>query len=201
MKTKIEELYRANDDIIDLLHLIKNIGWKTIREQSIQRLIYLSKVLYSFVYETNINPYEEYHFSVSVSGPYSELIKRSILDLKVREVIEESQEGDIKLIDNQYKLSENENKIEWLKIIVYIIGLYGESKIFSFTINDPLYKEAVETNSQKELNASAENITIKVLKEFKLAFEETLENVSEISKQEYLELYFEYVFGKIITTK
>ena len=177
MKTKIEELYRANDDIIDLLHLIKNIGWKTIREQSIQRLIYLSKVLYSFVYETNINPYEEYHFSVSVSGPYSELIKRSILDLKVREVIEESQEGDIKLIDNQYKLSENENKIEWLKIIVYIIGLYGESKIFSFTINDPLYKEAVETNSQKELNASAENITIKVLKEFKLAFEETLENV------------------------
>ena len=28
--------------------------------------------------------------------------------------------------------------------------------------------------------------------------EETLNNISEISKEEYLELYFEYVFSKII---
>ncbi|MGH1385111.1 hypothetical protein [Kordia sp.] len=201
MQNKLEELYRANDDIIDLMKLIKSIGWKSIREQSIQRMFYLTKVLYAFVNENSTNPYEDYHFSVSISGPYSDLLNRSILDLKVREAVEESQEGDIKLIDQNYKFSKNENKIEWQKIIVYIIGLYGESKIFSFTINDPLYKEAIETNSQKELNTSPENITVKVLNDFKSAFEETLENVSEISKQEYLELYFEYVFSKIITKK
>lgn len=198
MQPKTEELYRANEDLIGLIKLIKNIGWLTIREQSIQRTFYLTKVLYTFVHNENENLFGEYYFSISISGPYSELISRSILDLKVREVLKEDEEGNIELIDDSYSSVKNESKLSWIKTIVHILGLYGESKIFSFTINDPLYKEAVQVNSQKVLNATPENKTVKVLNDFKLAFEETLDNVTEISKEEYLELYFEYVFGKII---
>ena len=82
------------------------------------------------------------------------------------------------------------------------MGLYGESKIFGFTINDPLYKECIETNIQKILDTSSlENKTVKVLNDFKSAFEDTLDDVSNISREEYLELYFEYIFSKIITRK
>jgi uncharacterized protein YwgA len=158
----------------------------------------LTKVLYTFVSSDDKNLFDEYHFSVSLSGPYSELISRSILNLKVREVLIEDNEGNIKISNTNLEFSGDENKINWLKTIVYILGLYGENKIFSFTINDPLYKEAIETNSQKELMTSPENKTVKVLNEFKTAFEETLDNVSNISKEEYLELYFEYIFSKII---
>ncbi len=200
MQGTTKELYKANDDIIGLMKLVKNIGWLSIREQSIQRTLYLTKVLYTFVSGKNDNLFNEYNFSVSISGPYSILIYRSILDLKVREVLIEDNEGNIKLIDLDYKSSENYEKLNWLKTIIHILGLYGENKIFGFTINDPLYKEGIETNTQKVLNASSpENKTVKVLNEFKLAFEETLDNVSEISKEEYLELYFEYIFSKIIS--
>lgn len=198
MEDKTRELLKTNNDIVGLMKLIKNIGWSSIREQSIQRTLYLTKVLYNFVSSDDKNLFDEYHFSVSLSGPYSELISRSILNLKVREILIEDNEGNIKISDTILEFSGDENKINWLKTIVYILGLYGENKIFSFTINDPLYKEAIETNSQKELMTSPENKTVKVLNEFKTAFEETLENVVNISKEEYLELYFEYVFSKII---
>ena len=198
MQDNTKELFRTNNDIIVLMQLIKNIGWSSIREQSVQRTLYLCKVLYTFVHEHEDNLFNEYHFSISISGPYSELISRSILDLKVREDLREDGEGSISLGDTEFQLSNDVNKIAWLKTVVYILGLYGENKIFAFTINDPLYKEAIETNSQKELDTSPENRTVKVLNDFKTAFEETLENVSNISKEEYLELYFEYIFSKII---
>lgn len=198
MKQSTKELYNSNNDIIGLLQLIKGIGWQSIREQSIQRTLYLTKVLYTFVNDENENLFSEYYFSISVTGPYSELINRSILDLKVREILLEDIEGNLKLSQFEYKYEGDEKKFNWLKTIVYILGIYGENKIFSFTINDPLYKEAIETNSQKTLDTSPENKTVKTLNEFKSAFEETLNNISEISKEEYLELYFEYVFSKII---
>ncbi|MFN4026252.1 MAG: hypothetical protein ACK4IZ_02265 [Flavobacterium sp.] len=201
MQETTKELFRANNDIIGLMQLIKNIGWSSMREQSIHRTLYLSKVLFTFAHEKESNLFNEYHFSVSISGPYSELISRSILFLKVSENLTEDNEGNISLGNTEYQVSDDLNKINWLKIVIYILGLYGENKIFSFTINDPLYKEAVETNSQKELDASPENKTVKVLNEFKSAFEETLDNVSNISKEEYLELYFEYIFSKIIITR
>ena len=202
MKESTNELYKANDDIIGLMKLVKNIGWLSIREQSIQRTVYLTKVLYTFISEKNDYHYEYYTFSVRIAGPYSSLVNRSIIDLKTREVLEEDKEGNIKLIDLKYSIDEDSEKYKWLKIIIHILGLYGESKIFGFTINDPLYREGVETNTQKTLNTSSlENKTIKVLNEFKFAFEETLKDVSQISKEEYLELYFEYIFSKIITNE
>lgn len=198
MQENTKELFKASNDIIGLMQLIKNIGWSSMREQSIHRTFYLSKVLYTFAHEKENNIFNEYHFSVSISGPYSILLNRSILDLRVKEILIEDYEGNISFGNASFQTSDDINKINWLKTVIYILGLYGENKIFSFTINDPLYKEAVETNSQKELDTSPENKTAKVLNEFKSAFEETLDNVSNISKEEYLELYFEYIFSKII---
>lgn len=198
MKESIKNLYQTNDDIIGLMNLVKSIGWSSMREQSIQRTLYLGKVLYSFAYNSSKNLFEDYFFSVSVTGPFSELISRSVLDLKVRDILFEDNEGNIELSEFAPSIDKSGNKILWLKTIVHILGLYGENKIFSFTINDPLYKEAIEINSQKILDTTPENKTVKVLNEFKTAFEETLNDVSQISKEEYLELYFEYVFSKII---
>ena len=97
MKESTKELYKANDDIIGLMKLVKNIGWSSIREQSIQRTLYLTKVLYTFISEKEDNLFKDYNFSVSVAGPYSLLIYRSIIDLKAREILVEDKEGKIKL--------------------------------------------------------------------------------------------------------
>ena len=198
MEESLKALFNTNQDILCLMHLIKGIGWNTIREQSIQRTIYLSKVLYSFASTNEINLFDDYHFSVTISGPYTELINRSIVDLSAREFITEDSEGNLKITNIQNIVDQQSDKYKWLKTVVLILGLYGEDKIFSFTINDPLYLEAVKTNSQKELNTSPENTTVKVLNEFKTSFEETLSDVSKIPKVEYIELYFEFIFSQII---
>lgn len=198
MKASSKEIFKSNSDILTLIFLVKEIGWNSIRQQSIQRVIYLSKVLYSFAYEQNKNPFEFYHFTASLSGPYADIINNSILYLKSNEFISYD-DGEIQILENALN-SEiiKDEKYVWLKTIIYILGVYGENKIFGFTINDPLYKDAVQRNEPKELDTSPDNITIKILKQFKEAFEETLEDVSKIDKKEYLELYFEYIFSKII---
>lgn len=200
MEDKTTELIRANEDILTLLHLIDEIGWKSIREQSIQRILYLSKVLFSFANVDELNPFVDYHFSASISGPYSELVNSSLINLKSRELISEDEEGKINLSDGEFDFEYDENKQIWLKTIIYILGLYGESKVYGFTIKDAVVKGAIETQSEKELDTSPDNFTIKVLDNFKDAFEKTLESKTyqNISKIEYIELYFEYIFSKII---
>jgi hypothetical protein len=198
MKDRTEEVYRANSDILFLLNSVSNIGWDSLREQSVHRILYISKVLYLFVYPGESNVFQDYSFSISDSGPFSELINSALTDLKSREVISEDSKGDTRIIDRNFEFDPDSARASWLKTIIYILGVYGESKIFNFIIRDPLYQEAVETNSQKALDTSEENTTIKVLNSFKNAFEETLETTSSIDKNEYLELYFEYIFSKII---
>ncbi len=203
MEDKTTELLKANADILTLLHLIDEIGWKSIREQSIQRILYLSNVLFSFANVDELNPFVDYHFSASVSGPYSELVNSSLVNLKSRELISEDEEGKINLSDGDFDFEYDENKQTWLKTIIYILGLYGESKVYGFTIKDAVVKSAIETQSEKELDTSPKNITIEVLNDFKEAFEKTLneETLESISQEEYLELYFEYVFSEIIERK
>ena len=43
-----------SEDIYKLMKILTNIGWKSIRETSINRIIYLSAVLYSFCKICNI---------------------------------------------------------------------------------------------------------------------------------------------------
>lgn len=192
------ELYYANEDVLCIMHHVKTIGWNSIKEQSVQRIMYLSKVLYSFTH-TNANIFDYYHFSVSLYGPYSNLIENSIIYLKSGLYLIEDENGSIIYSRENPSEEIDVNKGKWIKTVILILGKYGENRIFGFTINDPLYKEAVETNQQRELDASSpENKTIKVLNEFRLAFEETLSDTSSISSEEYIDLYFEYIFSQII---
>lgn len=198
MDNKNRKLYKANSDILYIVKSVKSIGWNSIRQPTIQRIVYLSKVLHSFVIDGQNNIFKEYHFTSSVSGPYSELVFNSIINLKSNEHLVET-DGQLYYVNNSLIDEESDrNRLNWFKTVVYILGLYGEDKVFGFTINDPLYKDSIERNEPKELDISPDNVTIQVLKQFKYSFEETLTDTKEIDNKEYLELYFEYVFSKII---
>lgn len=199
MKRESQDLYQANSDIILLLVVSREIAWNNIRENSVHRLMYLTSVLYSFMNIDKDSPFSNYHFSITLSGPYSSLIDNSITNLKTREIINEVEEGIILNTNNISGLySASEDKREWYQTVVFLLGLYGESKIFGFVIQDPEYKDVFQKNSLKELNILSGNETVKVLNQFKKAFEESIDDVSNISHKEYLELYFEYVFSRII---
>ena len=76
-----KELYYANEDILYIVENVKSIGWNSIKEQSIQRIVYLSKVLYTFTHSGK-NIFDYYHFSPSLYDPFSGLIENSIIFLK-----------------------------------------------------------------------------------------------------------------------
>jgi hypothetical protein len=207
MDKDLKELYHTNDDIVFILNTGLKIGWEEVKSQSINRIIYLSKVLYSFVNDSEPNIMEYYHFTSNLAGPVSAVISKSLVDLESREFTISENSG-IKLnisgqsLDNILDSSldnDKKNRQEWYKTIILLLGKYGENKVFSFTINDPLYIENIESNSPKEIGfEDSENKTLKVLNGFKEAFEKSIGDTSSISKEEYLELYFDYVFSQII---
>ena len=80
-----------------------------------------------------------------------------------------------------------------------MLGKYGEKRLFGFIVNDPSYENAALTNNVDGVDTlSSDSETLKVLNDFKNAFEQTLEDTSAISDEKYIEMYFEYVFSEII---
>lgn len=193
-----EELMLANADIMTIIaHAKKQIGWDTISYNSLQRVIYIMKVLYSFNHEDE-NTFGLYHFNVSIFGPYSELIEKSLTFLLSTQRLLCESNGDVRLNSSDGIDAVTVDKIKWIDTVLLILGKYGESKIFSFIVNDPQYDQAVKANLSTEINTNPENDTLKVLNDFKKAFEESLEDTSSISKEEYISLYFDYLFSQII---
>lgn len=194
------DLFRTNDDIVFISLNLKSIGWISFNKRSLQRIIYLSKVLYSFIYQDGKdNIFSNYSFSVSSYGPQASMIDRSLAYLESNQFLVSDEEGNIQLSRMPFENYISEKKKVWIKTIIFILGKYGEDRIFGFVVNDPLYNEAVQSNQQTLIDASPENKTIQILNEFKSAFEETLKDTISINNEEYLDLYFEYVFGQIIT--
>lgn len=98
-----------------------------------------------------------------------------------------------------FKTPQIERKKEWFDDVAYIIGIYGEEKIFDFIYRDPEYRESLDGNSTYNLNLGKDNATVRFLNSFKSAFEEKLTDKQiTLENKKYLELYFEYVFGKIL---
>lgn len=192
-----EELMRANADLMTIIAHARRIGWDSVGMNSLQRIVYLMKVLYAFNHDDE-NEFGYYHFSVSLFGPYSDLVYRSLMFLLSSQRLLGEKDGDISLNSSDGVDSISEGKIKWIDTILLILGKYGESKIFSFIVNDPLYEQSVKANLSSEIITTPENDTLKVLNDFKKAFEETLTDTSTISKEEYISLYFDYLFGQII---
>lgn len=196
------EIMLKSEDIYQLISKLTSIGWKSIRESSINRIIYLSAVLYSFRYPDNNNIFEDdYKFSVTLSGPEDAEVEKALINLESNEVLEHTEFGYALCLEKKISLitSQAERKNEWFDDIAYIIGIYGEDKIFDFIYRDPEYRESLDGNSTYNLNLGKDNATVEFLNSFKYAFEEKIvDKRIVLENKKYLELYFEYVFGKIL---
>lgn len=193
---------KKSRDIFQLMKMLTSIGWKTVRESSLHRIMYLTAVLYSFCYPNRDNIFQkEYRFSVTLSGPEDSEIENALVNLVSNEVISKTEEGYHICPNAKFQLlSTSQNrKYEWFEDIVYIIGLYGEDKIYDFIFRDPEYRKTLQGNSIYNLDIGNDNATVIFLNSFKKAFEEKIENKEEaLDNRKYLELYFEYVFGRIL---
>lgn len=191
-----------SNDIYQLMKTLSSIGWKTIRETSINRIMYLSAVLYSFIYPNEDNMFQkDYKFTVTLSGPEDADIENALINLESNDVINETEDGyEICLETNfSFAASQSRKKLDWFEDIAYIIGVYGEDKIYDFIFRDPEYRESLQGNSIYNLNIGEDNATVNFLNSFKLAFEEKLDNKQDaLENRKYMELYFEYVFGMIL---
>lgn len=191
-----------SEDVFKLMKALTNIGWKSVRETSINRIIYLSAVLYSFRYSGERNIFEEdYMFTITLSGPEDPNIENALINLESNDVIIQSEEG-YRISDNasfSFEAKQDGRKTEWFEDIAYIVGIYGEDKIYDFIFRDPGYRESLQGNSLYNLNIGEGNATVKFLNSFKKAFEEKLDHKEDaLDSRKYLELYFEYIFGKIL---
>ena len=189
--TERDALMLANADLMTIIAHAKKIGWDTISYNSLQRVVYMMKVLYSFNHKDD-NVFNFYHFSVSIFGPYSELVEKSLTFLLATQRLLGEKDCDVRLNSSDGVDALSDDKIAWIDTILLILSKYGESKIFSFIVNDPQYEQSVKANLSSEINTNPENDTLKVLNKFKKAFEETIEDTSSISKEEYISLYFDY---------
>lgn len=196
------EIMLKSEDIYQLISKLTSIGWKSIRESSINRIIYLSAVLYSFRYPDDNNIFEnDYKFSVTLSGPEDAEVEKALINLESNEVLEHTELGYALCLEKKISLttSQAERKKEWFDDISYIIGIYGEDKIFDFIYRDPEYRKSLNGNSTYNLNLGKDNATVEFLNSFKDAFEEKIvDKRIVLENKKYLELYFEYVFGKIL---
>ena len=193
-----KELIHVHIDIMTITAHARKIGWDTISVDTLQRFIYLLKVLYSFMNNRDENIFNQYHFNVTTFGPYSEIIYRSVVFLLASHRLEGDMHGDVKITSNDGVDEMDKERINWIDSILLILSKYGENKIFGFIVNDPLYDISVKSNQSSEIQVTPENETLLVLNDFKKAFEETLSDTSSISKEEYISLYFDYIFSQII---
>lgn len=205
LKERIYNKYQIATDILLLLKLSSEIGWNGLLEVSIIRILYLCSVLYTFKYPKCSNPFsEEYEFTVELRGPHCDLISDTLFFLETNTyIIKENNKKkymlNYKKIPNIEKMPNYIEKKEWIEIIIYILGVYGEEKIYEFIFRDPEYQNNLHRNEKLPINVKKDNKTIIVLNEFKEAFEKTLATESiKLDDKRYLELYFEYVFSKIL---
>lgn len=192
-----EELLMAHSDLMTIISHAKKIGWDPIGKDSLQRITYLLKVLYAFCHEDK-NMFEIYHFNVTVFGPFSDLLYRSLIFLQSSQRIMEESSGNLRIVSTDGVDTIPDDKIKWIDCVLLILGKYGENKVFSFVVNDPQYNDSVKANISAEISCGSESETIKTLNDFKRAFEETLEDTASISKEEYISLYFDFLFSQII---
>ncbi|MEK8127862.1 hypothetical protein WMW72_08125 [Paenibacillus filicis] len=197
-------LYRVNGDILSALKTSEDIGWESVTEFSVQRIMYIASVLFSFRHENEFNPFEQdYDFSVSLRGPFSAIIPRSLSFLLANEFIYYTDHKELSLSDRQmpdlYSMPYFKERKDWIESIIYILGIYGEEKIYDFVFRDPQYQDNIQRNSIKEINIKPGNKTDITIRKMKAAFEKSLgSSASELENKKYLDMYFDYVFSKIL---
>ena len=197
------KLMITSGDVYVVIKSMTGKGWPGIKESSINRIIYLSSVLYSFMFETRDNPFRNnYTFSITLSGPEDSAVEQAIINLVSNDAIEQTENGYV--IANEAYISTFdalpffEEKKNWFDDVSYIIGLYGEGKIYDFVFRDPQFQNSIKTKSIDPLNINSDNKTVEFLMTFKKEFEKQVTPEQKLTNRKYLKLYFEYIFGKIL---
>lgn len=191
-------------DVYAVINEVHKIAWNAIKESSINRILYITAAMYSFIEPQRHNVFkDEYNFVVTLSGPEDADVENALISLESNHFIERGENGFSILVEDAYESFENlplsKVKRTWIEDVIYIIGIYGEDKIYDFIFRDPQYNTTFKSNSVNSLDIGKDNETVKFLIGFKAAFEEKLnENSETIETRKYLEMYFEYVFGKIL---
>lgn len=196
----MNEIYEINFDILTIVRFAKEFSWRGIRENSIARILYLASVLHAFRNDTTPNPFSPYTFSVDSEGPFFSLIPNSLIFLESNQYIKRESNKIYLGSEKPPKGVINTTiRDKWIKMIFYILAIYGEGKIYEFIIRDPEYQSKLAANTIKEIDISPTNQTVLFLKTFKNAFETELgSELKKVSDQKYLELYFDYLFSKVI---
>lgn len=200
---KYDKIMIASGDITSCFLAAKSIGWDGMSEISLNRIIYFAAVLFKFRFSEQKNIFEDdYEFSITLRGPEAAIIKHAITHLQTNFIIScKGREYFLDVEDETFtkNLPYYEEKKNWIEDIVYLMGVYGEEKLYDFIFRDPEYKANLKSKSSKPLDLSEANYTIKYLKMFKTDFENSVSQQSpKLDNKQYLELYFEYVFGKIL---
>lgn len=200
---KREKILRINGDIISVVKICNEVGWAQLKELSIYRIIYIASVLYSFKYPDKENPFSnDYDFVPSLRGPFTEDIKTSLTNLLVNDYLESDGKQIFLGSENPKRIEELPNyneKHNWLEVVIYILAIYGEEKIYDFVVRDPEYQENIQSNSLKEINIEKGNKTYISLVRLKSVFEDALgEKANELDDKQYLNHYFDYIFSKIL---
>lgn len=196
------ELRLVSSDVYIIIKEMKEIGWLSIRQVSINRILYFASILYSFIFPNKENIFEKnYHFKVTLRGPEISEVDNALINLECNEYIIHTEAGyaiNNKKSNLEYIITEKQS---WLENIAYIVGLYGEDKLYDFIFRDPEYRNSIAANKLYNLNIGTENDTIIFLNIFKGEFEKKLDKNIKFDNRKYLELYFEYVFGQILKGK
>lgn len=203
---KYNDIMLVSADVYLVMKSMKNIGWNALRESSINRILYLSAVIYSFMSSDTKNIFmDNYNFVITLGGPEDPKILNAITNLESNEIIERNENGLIlNSIDWDCKFKAYplyEEKASWIDDISYIIGIYGEDRIYDFVFRDPQYQLSLKTNTQYPLDLTENNATVKFLNSFKQEFEGHAKKTGKdysINNRQYLSMYFEFVFGKIL---
>ncbi|MCT7508507.1 hypothetical protein [Aliarcobacter cryaerophilus] len=199
-------------DLLFVLESAKKIGIKSLRENSIQRIIYFCYI-FDYLNKEKVFKYS-YDFHIDTEGTYSIEIHKLLIDLSSNYSILkienkshiETFEIDIvtsQKIKKYYQTTHSEyyDKYKWIDTVIKILGLYGEEKLFDFIYRDPIINESLSTNQTKTIDRDTNTLTKDYLNSFKNEFEQYLKDEEieiTIDNNKYLEAYFEYIFSQIM---
>ena len=149
----LNDKYLIYSDIISIFKIATEIQWKEVRQNSVFRILYLSTVLYSFIHTEKINPFNVYKFTIDITGPYDSNISDAMDFLIKDDYITRIIGDDIlalgsNIIDNKsFNITIGVERYNWIKLVMYILGIYGEHKIYDFIFRDPQYQTTIKENT------------------------------------------------------
>lgn len=196
-------------DILLILESAKKIGIKSLRENSLHRILYFCYI-FDYLNEKKVFEYE-YDFHIDTEGVYCAEIHSLLIDLISNENINiKTNKSKIDTFEinidiaKYYKTSDSQyyKTYKWIDVVIKILGLYGEERLFDFIYRDPIIQENIKTNQTGTINRDLNNLTKDYLNSFKKEFEQYLqsENISvKLDNNKYLEAYFEYIFSRIMS--